>query len=128
MLKGAVFVALLAYNALSLREAVRAAAQAFLVPAGAGAPHPPGVPLPADALAAHSSLRFVADMHASPMMSTRDVLVRRTCAALACVRSRVVPQPGCTRTQSQPAVCPPCAGARDATLHAAQVFPEPRGA
>jgi hypothetical protein len=80
LFRGALFVALLAYNVLSLRDIARAAAQAFLAPPGAGAPPAPGAPLPAGALAAHASLRFVADMHASPMMSSRDVLVRPSVA------------------------------------------------
>ena len=76
--RGAVFAALLAYNLNCLRDMARASAQAFLAPAGFGVEPASGAPLSASALAAHTRLRFVADMHASPLMSARNVLVRRT--------------------------------------------------
>ena len=81
--RGAVFIALLAYNLNCVRDMARASAQAFLAPAGFGVQPESGAPLPASALAAHTRLRFVADMHASPLMSSRNVLVRSGCAPAA---------------------------------------------
>ena len=81
--RSAMFVALLAYNLRGLRDMARSSAQAFLAPESFGADPESGAPLSATALAAHTRLRFVADMHASPLMSARNVLVRRL---LSCVR------------------------------------------
>jgi hypothetical protein len=114
LLKGAVFAALLAYNAVCVRDMARAAAQAFLAPQGVGAPLRPDAPLPSAALAAHNGLRFVADMHASPMMSARDVLVRlwrageRAHPRSRCVRhvapaaSRLTHDLRCTQARAPP--------------------------
>ena len=77
------FVALLAYNLRGLRDMARSAAQAFLTPESFGSQPESGAPLSATALAAHTRLRFVADMHASPLMSARNVLVRRRLLASA---------------------------------------------
>jgi hypothetical protein len=134
LFKGALFAALLAYNALSVRDAARAAAQAFLAPAGAGAPPAPGAPLPADALAAHAALRFVADMHASPMLASRDVLVRGARGA-ALAWWRAAPVRKRTRMRRLPAFtaaadaarCRAAAGACVAALQLAQVQSQQRG-
>lgn len=84
--RGAVFAALLAYNLSCLRGIAQSSAQAFLAPAGFGALPDAGAAVPVSALAAHTRLRFVADMHASPLMSARNVLVRRPRASAHALR------------------------------------------
>ena len=117
--RSAVFVALLAYNFNCLRDMARSSAQAFLAPAGFGAEPEARAPLSAAALAVHTRLHFVADMHASPLMSARSVLVRHGCAPPACC----VFQP-----RSRARAAHPRAGSCQAAMQLAQVQPQPRGA
>ncbi len=74
--KGALFAALLAYHTSSLLAALRARANAFLSPVGVGASEAALVTLREQHAPAHASLRFTADLHASPLLSSRDFLAR----------------------------------------------------
>jgi hypothetical protein len=81
--KRALVVALLAYNWAGLLTALRARGNAFLAPPGVG---PPQLSARDDALkpadGGSPRLQFTADLHASSVMSSIDLLVRRSPARI----------------------------------------------
>ena len=98
--KGALFALLLAYNWRGCVDVLRSRANAFLSPAGVGPPEALLQASLAQEKPAHARLRFTADLHASSLLSSRDLLASAH-TALSPRRNAADPHPPQTRAQQR---------------------------